>query len=283
MKKNMQIVANLPQTVLAAQDISKTYGADPHHHTKALSHISFDIKAGEFLTVIGPSGCGKTTFLRLLAGLEKPSTGTIRICKQPLEDFDSRIAMVFQDYMLFPWRTAIENVEFGLEIRRVKKQQRRRQSMEYLRLVELEGFENRYPKELSGGMKQRVAIARALIGHPEIVLMDEPFASLDALTRRQMQEFLVSIWNKTGMTVVFITHSVDEAVTLGGRLLVMSSRPGRIITEIANKMSYPRDENSQEFIEIRKHIMDVIKEEFKPASRQEPAVVANPVDRAERG
>jgi NitT/TauT family transport system ATP-binding protein len=195
----------------------------------ALQGLSIDIKAGEFLTLVGPSGCGKSTVLDLIAGLAKPSAGALTIDGRPITGPGLDRSVVFQQYTLLPWRTAQANIEFALEAKGgLSKAQRVERARTYLELVGLTDFARRYPHELSGGMKQRVAIARSLSYQPEVLLMDEPFGALDAQTRERLQEELVSIWQRTGTTVVFITHDIDEAVFLGQRVAVMSSRPGRI-------------------------------------------------------
>jgi NitT/TauT family transport system ATP-binding protein len=194
----------------------------------ALDDITLDVRSGEFLTLVGPSGCGKSTLLDLLAGLDSPTTGRILLNGTPVNGPGLDRGIVFQQYALFPWRTALSNIEFGLEAKAVPKKERAERARTYLDLVGLRGFENRYPHELSGGMRQRVAIARSLAFDPDVLLMDEPFAALDAQTRESLQEELLRIWEKTGKTIVFITHGIDEAVYLGQRVAVMTSRPGRI-------------------------------------------------------
>ncbi|MEU1734924.1 ABC transporter ATP-binding protein [Streptosporangium sp. NPDC020145] len=194
----------------------------------ALDDVDLDVREGEFLTLVGPSGCGKSTLLDLLAGLAVPSRGRILLDGTPVEGPGLDRGVVFQQYALFPWRTALSNVEFGLEAKAVPKRERAERARAHLELVGLRGFEERYPHELSGGMRQRVAIARSLAFDPEVLLMDEPFAALDAQTRESLQEELLRIWQRTGKTVVFITHGIDEAVYLGQRVAVMTSRPGRI-------------------------------------------------------
>jgi NitT/TauT family transport system ATP-binding protein len=194
----------------------------------ALDGVDLEIGAGEFLTLVGPSGCGKSTVLDLISGLTKPTSGTISVDGRPISGPGLDRSVVFQQYTLLPWRTARGNVEFALEAAGVAKGERARRALEYLDLVGLGEFANRYPHELSGGMKQRVAIARSLSYEPGVLLMDEPFGALDAQTRERLQEELLQIWRRTGTTVVFITHDIEEAVFLGQRVAVMSSRPGRI-------------------------------------------------------
>jgi NitT/TauT family transport system ATP-binding protein len=194
----------------------------------ALDGVDLEIDAGEFLTLVGPSGCGKSTVLDLVSGLTKPTTGVITVDGRPVTGPGLDRSVVFQQYTLLPWRTARGNVEFALEAAGVGKRDRARRALAYLDLVGLGEFANRYPHELSGGMKQRVAIARSLSYEPGVLLMDEPFGALDAQTRERLQEELLQIWRRTGTTVVFITHDIEEAVFLGQRVAVMSSRPGRI-------------------------------------------------------
>jgi NitT/TauT family transport system ATP-binding protein len=194
----------------------------------ALTDVSLDVHSGQFLVLVGPSGCGKSTLLDLLGGLTRPSTGEILLDGRPVTGPGLDRGVVFQQYALFPWRTALSNVEFGIEGRGVPKRERRERARHFLELVGLNGFADRYPHELSGGMKQRVAIARSLAFDPDVLLMDEPFAALDAQTRDSLQDELLRIWERTGKTIVFITHGIDEAVYLGQRVAVMTSRPGRI-------------------------------------------------------
>ncbi len=195
----------------------------------ALQDVSLTIEAGEFLTLVGPSGCGKSTLLDLIGGLSFPSAGTLTLDGVPIAGPGLDRGIVFQQYALMPWRTTQANVEFGLEsVRGLSRKQRTERARHYIDMVGLTGFEQHYPHELSGGMKQRVAIARALANEPSVLLMDEPFAALDAQTRELLQQELLRIWQATGKTVVFITHGIDEAVYLGQRVAVMTSRPGRI-------------------------------------------------------
>lgn len=194
----------------------------------ALEDFTLDVQEGEFLTVVGPSGCGKSTLLDLLAGLTTATGGSISIDGKTITGPGSDRGVVFQQYSLLPWRTALSNIEFGLEAKRTPKKERKEIAQRYLELVGLQGFGNRYPHELSGGMRQRVAIARSLAFDPEILLMDEPFAALDAQTRESLQDELLRIWKATGKTIVFITHGIEEAIYLGQRVAVMTPRPGRL-------------------------------------------------------
>ncbi|SFA77439.1 ABC transporter ATP-binding protein [Azotobacter beijerinckii] len=240
----------------------------------ALEHFDLEVRAGEFLSVLGPSGCGKSTFLSILAGLAEKSGGSIRIDGRPLEGINANQGVVFQGYALFPWRTVLENIEVGLEIRGVGKAERRERAREYLELVGLGGFGARYPHEISGGMKQRVAIARSLVYEPEVLLMDEPFAALDAQTREILQAELLRIWDARKKTIVFITHSLDEAIFLSDRIAVMTHRPGRVKEILEVPLPRPRPaelRNSEEFAHLRQRAWEVLKDEVRFASAPVPA------------
>lgn len=244
--------------------LSKTfYGKDESEAIQALDHIEYRIENGRFVTIVGPSGCGKTTLLRVIAGLEKASEGKVLLDGEEMVQGSEAVGMVFQEYALFPWRTTLQNIEMGLEIKGVGKEKRRLTAMEYIKHFGLSGFENRYPRELSGGMKQRVAIARTLIMNPRVVLMDEPFGSLDSQTRSRMQEFLLKIWQERGDTIIFVTHNVDEAVFLSDEILVFSRRPGKIIKRVEVGIPRPRDRTSEECNRIRRDILRVLEEEMK--------------------
>jgi NitT/TauT family transport system ATP-binding protein len=207
----------------------------------ALSDVSLDIKPGRFVVLVGPSGCGKSTLLMMLAGLRQQTSGTILINGAPISAPDpNRVGVVFQEASLFPWLTAEENVEFPLALRGVSKGERRAKAEAMLELVGLEGFGKRHPHELSGGMKQRVSIARGLVQDPPVLLMDEPFAALDEQTRMTMGDELLRIWAATGKTVVFVTHSLTEAVYLADEVAVMSARPGRIVDLLQVQLPRPR-------------------------------------------
>ena len=207
----------------------------------ALSDVSLDIKPGRFVVLVGPSGCGKSTLLMMLAGLRQQTSGTILVNGAPMSEPDpNRVGVVFQEASLFPWLTAEENVEFPLALRGVAKAERRAKAQDALKLVGLEGFGKRHPHELSGGMKQRVSIARGLVQDPPVLLMDEPFAALDEQTRMTMGDELLRIWSATGKTVVFVTHSLTEAVYLADEVAVMSARPGRIVDLLQVALPRPR-------------------------------------------
>jgi NitT/TauT family transport system ATP-binding protein len=207
----------------------------------ALTDISLDVKPGQFVVLVGPSGCGKSTLLMMMAGLRQQTTGTVLINDAPIPEPDpNRVGVVFQEPSLFPWLTAEENVEFPLALRGIVKAERRAKAEDALKLVGLEGFGKRHPHELSGGMKQRVSIARGLVQDPPVLLMDEPFAALDEQTRMTMGDELLRIWAATRKTVVFVTHSLTEAVYLADEVLVMSARPGRIIDQLTISLPRPR-------------------------------------------
>ncbi|MFJ3959291.1 ABC transporter ATP-binding protein [Arthrobacter sp. NPDC090010] len=240
----------------------------------ALQDITLDVAAGEFLTLVGPSGSGKTTLLDILAGLAAPDTGEVLLDGRPVTGPGPDRAVVFQQYALFPWRTASENVAFGLEDRPLdgkvlNRKERRERASEYLSLVGLSGFDDRYPHELSGGMRQRVAIARSLAYEPEVLLMDEPFAALDAQTREQLQDELVRLWQRTGKTIVFITHGIEEAVYLGQRVAVLSSRPGRVKTvvdiELGDRSAETDLRSSPEFVRQRHQLWELLHDEVRRA------------------
>ncbi len=223
------------------EGIAKTYRAADGRPVSALCDIDLTIAPGEFHVIIGPSGCGKSTLLWIIGGLTEASEGTVLVDRQPLRGpTPDRVAMVFQDASLFPWRTLLDNVSFGPEMRGQPKAERHREARRYIELVGLAGSERRYPHELSGGMQQRAAIAQALVQNPDILLMDEPFGALDEQTRMSMGDELLRIWEATRKTVVFITHSLQEAVYLGDRVTVLTPSPGRIAETITVPLPRPR-------------------------------------------
>jgi len=221
---------------------------------EALARVDVSIAAGEFVCMIGASGCGKSTLLRIVAGFEEPTTGGVTVRGKPVTGPGSDRGMVFQDYALFPWMSVRQNIGFGPRQRHLSRQEVAAIADEFVRLVGLERFADRYPNQLSGGMKQRVAIARVLANNASILLMDEPFGALDALTREQLQRELQQIWARTGVTVIFVTHSVEEAVLLADRVLVMSAGPGRIENDISITLPRPRDVSSPEFNGVRRDV-----------------------------
>ncbi|GAA2273769.1 ABC transporter ATP-binding protein [Nonomuraea roseoviolacea subsp. roseoviolacea] len=253
---------------IGIRDVRKVFqvrdGGEPF---VALDGVDLDVREGEFLALVGPSGCGKSTLLDLVAGLTAPTAGEIVIDGAPVTGPGLDRGIVFQQYALFPWRTAQANVEFGLEAKAVPRRERRERARHYLDLVGLTGFEERYPHELSGGMRQRVAIARSLAFDPDVLLMDEPFAALDAQTRESLQEELLRIWDKTGKTIIFITHGIDEAVYLGQRVAVMTSRPGTIkeVVEVAFDSRAGDLRANPAFGEYRHHVWTLLRDEVAAA------------------
>ena len=241
----------------------------------ALQDFNLDIREGEFFTILGPSGCGKSTFLNVLAGLAHKTSGSITIDGRPAEGINLHQGVVFQGYALFPWRTVLQNIEMGMEIRKVPKRERKETAEHFLDLVGLSGFAHRYPHELSGGMRQRVAIARALAYSPDLLLMDEPFAALDAQTREILQAELLRIWEAHKKTIVFITHSLDEAIYLSDRIAVMTHRPGRIKSILNVPLARPRPaeiRHSPQFVQLREQAWDVLRDEvaFATGHHQRP-------------
>jgi NitT/TauT family transport system ATP-binding protein/sulfonate transport system ATP-binding protein len=221
---------------------------------EALAPVDLTIPQGEFVCMIGASGCGKSTLLRIIAGFEEPTTGDVAIYGNAIAGPGSDRGMVFQDYALFPWMTVRENISFGPRQRQLPREEIERTTDEFVRMVGLERFADRYPNQLSGGMKQRVAIARVLANNANILLMDEPFGALDALTREQLQHELLQIWMRTGVTTIFVTHSVEEAVLLADRVLVMSAGPGRIDSDFRIDLARPREVSSPEFNALRRDV-----------------------------
>ena len=246
--------------ILTVRDLKKTYATE--QGTQVVFHgVSIDIHRREFVTVIGPSGCGKSTFIRIIAGLDEASGGEALLDGKPLKGPGPDRGMVFQGYTLFPWLTVRRNVMFGLEMAGKSHNTAESEAREWLAMVGLEKFENAYPHELSGGMKQRVAIARALANEPRILIMDEPFGALDALTRCKMQNYLLQIWRKVDVTILFITHDLDEAVYLSDRILVMGTNPGRVVEIIENPVPRPRRPeqiHSAPFIAVKRRLDELI-------------------------
>jgi NitT/TauT family transport system ATP-binding protein len=242
--------------------------------TTALDNVSFDIAPRSFLTVVGPSGCGKTTLLKILSGVLRPSSGRVLFDGEPIEKnkVQGQVGYVFQRALLLPWRTALDNVMLTMEVarRNLSKSQREEEARHWLRVAGLSGFEHRYPHELSGGMQQRVSICRALAFRPKVLLMDEPFAALDEITRETLQEELLRIWAQTEATVIFITHSIPEAVLLSEQIVVMSARPGRVLERIAVPFPRPRTEEIRElpeFVSLTSHVRGLLRHRDPAPSR----------------
>jgi ABC-type nitrate/sulfonate/bicarbonate transport system ATPase subunit len=237
------------------RDVSLVYDT-PAGRVTGVQSASFAIEQSEFLCIVGPSGCGKSTLLNIIAGFLEPTGGEIKIGGKAVKGHGQDRGVVFQDFaQLFPWRTALGNVTFGLEMKGVAKEEREKIAREQLRLVKLEKFTASYPHHLSGGMQQRVAIARALAYNPSVLLMDEPFAALDALTRDDMQRLLAEVWRETRKTVIYVTHNVAEAVYLADRVIVMSPHPGTVKAEIKIALPRPRDPLSAEFVDMQKELL----------------------------
>ena len=249
---------------LLIEDVTVRFAGRTGQPVTALEHISLAIPDREFSCIVGPSGCGKSTLLRLVAGLSQPTSGAITQGGRPITGPSAERGMVFQSYTLFPWLTVRRNVEFGPDLRGVAVAERRRIAAGFIKQVGLEGFEDAYPEQLSGGMRQRTALARALANDPAILLMDEPFGALDSQTRALMQEMLLGIWEQSHKTVLFITHDIDEALFLGDVVYVMTARPGRIKEEIAVDIPRPRSLDvltAPEFTLLKRRVLGLIREE----------------------
>lgn len=248
---------------LQVRNLSKIY-RDKEREVTALKDVNLEVKESEFVMIVGPSGCGKTSLINIIGGLDEATSGEVLLDGKAVNGPGADRGMVFQGYSLFPWLSVQKNVEFGLKMKKLPAAKRAEQAQKYIRLVGLEGFEDALPRQLSGGMKQRVAIARTLANEPEVLLMDEPFGALDAQTRVVMQELLADISRRTGTTILFITHDIDEAVLLGKRIYVMSRRPGTVREAITVDIPGERNHNSlvlPEFLETKKRIMDMLWQE----------------------
>ena len=241
--------------------ISKVHMSVKGEPVLALHDVSFHVENHEFFSIVGPSGCGKTTLLNMLAGFEQPTRGEARVDGELITRPGWERAVVFQEYALFPWYTVIENVRYGLRRKRLPESEQLRLARYYITLVGLNGFERRYPRELSGGMRQRVSIARALAVNPLILLMDEPFASLDIQTREYMQDELLKIWQRERPTVIFITHSIDEAIKLSDRVAIMTPRPGRIAEIKTVDTSRPRDLTDPAMVHLAAEVKDWLRQQ----------------------
>lgn len=247
-----------------------TIDGQPSDSVTVLDGVDLTIRKGEFITLVGPSGSGKSVLLDIIGGLTQATRGAVEIDGKVITKPDPKTGYVFQQYALFPWRTALANIEYALEVRGVTKRERTGKARYFLSLFGLSGFEDRFPNQLSGGMQQRVAIARALAADPEVLLMDEPFAALDAQTREILQSELLRIWEKINTTVVFVTHSIDEAIYLADRIVVMTARPGRVKEIIDIDLPRPRDgdiRSSTEFNGHRGRVWEALRDEVNKAQK----------------
>jgi NitT/TauT family transport system ATP-binding protein len=264
-------LANAPeQPKLEVRDLSKVFSVNGKRLT-VLDNINLQLLPREFVSLVGASGCGKSTLLNVVAGLVPATSGQILVNGRQVTGPGSDRGMVFQGYTLYPWLTVSQNIAFGLKLRKMSKSEQREQVAHYLDVVGLYQFADAYPKQLSGGMKQRVAIARALANEPEVLLMDEPFGALDAQTKEQMQQFLLKLWNQTHVTVLMITHDVEEAIFLSERVFVMSCQPGRLEREVPIRLSGDRDLDiklSSKFVDIKRDILHALRDEAQSSQQQ---------------
>jgi len=271
--RKLQVAVEGETPKVALNDITLEYKANGSP-LLALDRINLQVKAGEFLCIVGPSGCGKSTLLHLIAGLQQPSSGTVLIDGEPIYGPGTDRILIFQELGLFPWLTVADNVEFGLKMKGIPTAERKRKAGYYLRLVQLSQFADSYIHQLSGGMRQRVALARALATEPDVLLMDEPFAALDAQTRDLLHDELERIWAQTGRTIIFVTHNVREAARLGDRVAVFTFRPGRIKREFAVDQPRPRQIEHPAISRCAKEILDDLREEINKSLEQEYRVTS---------
>lgn len=242
---------------LKIQGAVKTFIGNDGSEVHALNGVDLTVHAGSFVSLIGPSGCGKTTLLRLIAGLSEPTEGNLELDGKQITKPGYERGYMFQNHTLFPWLNIHDNVAFGLKARGIYKE-RKPEVEEYIKLVGLDGFEHSYPHQLSGGMCQRASLARSLVGHPKLLLLDEPLGALDAFTRMSMQDEILRIWKEQNMTMIMVTHDVDEAIYLSDQIVVMSSRPSKIEEVLDVKLARPRARNNPEFLRIRSHVLEVL-------------------------
>ena len=268
-RKRLEDIKKRP--ILLKVDSLKKKFQDREGEIVALGNISFSVHQREFICVIGPSGCGKSTLIRMIAGLEKQTSGSILLDSKPIDSPSSDRGMVFQNYTLFPWLTIKKNIMFGLIMSKTDRQEANTKAMDWLELVGLSEFSDLYPHQLSGGMKQRVAIARALATRPRILLMDEPFGALDAQTRAQMQSYLLQIWGSLDITIIFITHDLEEAIYLADRIFVLGSSSNQLQEIVEIPVSRPRKPDqflSTEFLATKKHLEDLINPEKRSTAKK---------------
>ena len=262
-KRSESVISVTATPKLEIKEVGKVFKTKKGE-TTALEKTSFSIEDGEFVTILGPSGCGKSTVLRIVAGLEEATSGKVLLDGQEIHGPGPDRGMVFQSYTLFPWLSVKDNITFGLKLKGVSNKERNDIARHYLQLIGLEGFENHFPIQLSGGMKQRVAIARALANDPKILLMDEPFGALDAQTRNIMQEVLLKAWEESKKTILFITHDVDESIFLADSVYVMTARPGRLKKKVPIELERPRDFSVKAtalFTEYKEELLSLIRDE----------------------
>ncbi|AYM96635.1 ABC transporter ATP-binding protein [Acidovorax sp. 1608163] len=253
---------------VSIQAVSRVFETAKGQRTQALQPVDFEVRDNDFVTILGPSGCGKSTLLRIVAGLDHATSGRVLLDGMPVEGPGPERGMVFQSYTLFPWLTIEQNIRFGLRERGMPEAQQKERAAYFVAKVGLRGFEQHFPKQLSGGMQQRTAIARALANDPKILLMDEPFGALDNQTRVLMQELLLGIWEAERKTVLFVTHDIDEAIFMANRVAVFSARPGRIKTELAVDLPHPRHytiKTSPEFMDLKARLTEEIRAESMAA------------------
>lgn len=249
--------------------VNKSFQKGKDDTLKVLNDIEFNINEGEFVSLVGPSGCGKSTILKLIAGLDSPTSGDVLVNDKNVKGPGTDRVVVFQEGGLFPWMNVLENVTYGLLRKKMSKKDAEEKAMDGLRMVHLANFTNSYPHELSGGMKQRVAIARALVMDPDVLLMDEPFAALDEQTRLVLHKELQKIWQKTGKTILFITHNIREALTLSDRVLLMSTRPGAVKREFTVQAARPRDPSDSNIVDLERRVMNELEEEMEKVLKEE--------------
>lgn len=255
----------MAETILSAHGVKKVFEVKGGELV-ALEGLDLEVAEGDFVCLVGASGCGKSTLLNMFAGFTQPTAGEVRLRGEPITGVEPRCGMVFQSYALLPWKTVRHNVQFGLKMQGVPKEEREQTADRYIKMVNLTGFEDHYPPELSGGMQQRVTFARILAANPEVFLMDEPFAALDAMTRQVMQQELLKIHEESRKTTMFVTHNIDEALLLSDTIVVMSARPGRIKAVLRNNLPRPRKievQLSSDYLEIKKEIWGYVEEEVR--------------------
>ena len=267
------LVASMPK--LSVRNLTKSYPSGNSDEYKVLDDISFDVHEGELLGILGPSGCGKTTLLKIIAGLLEPDQGQIFIDGEEVHMGHNRVGYIFQQESLFPWRTVRENIQFGLEIAKVDPLEMKTRVNEIIEIVGMEGFEDNYPHEISGGQARKTEMARSLVVSPDILVADEALSNLDAQTRNYLQEEFLRVQKRTGSTIIFVSHNVDEAVFLSDRILLMSNIPSKLIAEYVVEIPKPRVRTSQECLSYRSNILDVLKVEQEKAmehAKQKQAV-----------